>query len=73
MREMNVWRTGLNDSPFAYWTNPEHEYQAKEMIICAVQYSCPDEKIGFRYENPTLIKKSGCEVMSKFPLAIEEI
>ena len=43
------------------------------MIICAIQYSCPNEKIGFRYENPILIKKSGCEVMSKFPLAIEEI
>jgi Xaa-Pro aminopeptidase len=67
------WRIGLNEGPFAYWTNPEHEYQANEMIICAIQYSCPDEKIGFRYENPILIKKSGCEVMSKFPLAIEEI
>jgi Xaa-Pro aminopeptidase len=67
------WRIGLNDGPFPYWTNPDHSYQAGEMIICAMQYSCAEENIGFRYENPILIKKDGCEVMSKFPLAIEEI
>jgi Xaa-Pro aminopeptidase len=67
------WRIGLNDGPFPYWTNPEHKYQAGEMVICAIQYSCPEEKIGFRYENPILITSKGCEVMSKIPLAIEEI
>lgn len=67
------WRIGLNDGPFAYWTNPEHEYQAGEMIICAMQYACPEEEIGFRYENPILIMERGCEVMSKFPLGIDEI
>ena len=34
---------------------------------------CPDENIGFRYENPILLSKNGCEYMSKFPLAIEVI
>ena len=67
------WRIGLNDGPFAYWTNPDHTYQAGEMIICAMQYACPEENIGFRYENPILITPTGCEVMSKFPLAVEEI
>ena len=67
------WRIGLNDGPFSYWTNPDHRYQAGEMVICAMQYSCAEEEIGFRYENPILITDKGCEVMSKFPLAIEEI
>jgi Xaa-Pro aminopeptidase len=67
------WRIGLNDGPFPYWTNPEHVYQPGEMLICAIQYACPEEAIGFRYENPILITQDGCEVMSKFPLAIEEI
>lgn len=67
------WRIGLNDGPFPYWTNPDHEYQPGEMLICAMQYACPEEAIGFRYENPILIMSDGCEVMSKFPLAIEEI
>ncbi len=67
------WRIGLNDGPFPYWTNPDHEYQAGEMVICAMQYACPEENIGFRYENPILITKNGCEAMSKFPLAVEEI
>lgn len=67
------WRIGLNDGPFPYWTNPDHEYQPGEMLICAMQYACPEETIGFRYENPILISADGCEVMSKFPLAIEEI
>ncbi|MEA4939517.1 MAG: hypothetical protein VB091_08020 [Christensenella sp.] len=43
------------------------------MLICAMQYACPDENIGFRYENPILLSKNGCEYMSKFPLAIEVI
>jgi Xaa-Pro aminopeptidase len=67
------WRIGLNDGPFPYWTNPDHVYQAGEMIICALQYACPEEAIGFRYENPILITEEGCEVMSKFPLAVEEL
>lgn len=67
------WRIGLNDGPIPYWTNPDHVYQAGEMIICAIQYACPEENIGFRYENPILLKREGCELMSKYPLAIEEI
>jgi Xaa-Pro aminopeptidase len=67
------WRIGLNEGPFAYWTDPNHEYQAGELIICAMQYACPEENIGFRYENPLLITERGCEVLSKFPLAVEEI
>jgi len=67
------WRIGLNDGPFAYWTNPDHVYQANEMLICAMQYACPEEGIGFRYENPILITMDGCEALSRFPLAIEEI
>jgi Xaa-Pro aminopeptidase len=67
------WRVGLNDGPFPYWTNPDHRYQAGEMVICAMQYACPEEEIGFRYENPILITEAGCEAMSRFPLAIEEI
>jgi len=67
------WRIGLNDGPFPYWTNPEHTYQANELVICAMQYACPEEEIGFRYENPILITKDGCEALSKFPLGIEEI
>jgi hypothetical protein len=67
------WRIGLNDGPFSYWTNPDHVYQAGEMVICAMQYACPEEEIGFRYENPILITAEGCEAMSKFPLGIEEI
>jgi Xaa-Pro aminopeptidase len=67
------WRIGLNDGPFPYWTNPEHVYQPDEMVICALQYACPEETIGFRYENPILITQSGCEYLSKYPLEIEEI
>jgi Xaa-Pro aminopeptidase len=29
--------------------------------------------IGFRYENDIVITKDGCEVLSKYPLGIEEI
>jgi Xaa-Pro dipeptidase len=67
------WRIGLNDGPFSYWTNPNHVYQAGEMVICAMQYACPEEEIGFRYENPILITAEGCEPLSRFPLAIEEV
>jgi Xaa-Pro aminopeptidase len=67
------WRIGLNDGPFAYWTNPDHVYQENELLICAMQYACPEEQIGFRYENPIVIAKDGCDPLSLFPLGIEEI
>lgn len=67
------WRIGRNDGPFPYWTNPDHIYQKGEMLICAIQYACPDENIGFRYENAILITDDSCETMSKYPLAIEVI
>ena len=67
------WRIGMNDGPFPYWTNPDHVYQAGELLICAMQYACPEEKIGFRYENAILITQDGCETMSKFPLAVDEV
>jgi Xaa-Pro aminopeptidase len=67
------WRIGMNDGPFPYWTNPNHTYQENELLICAMQYACPEEGIGFRYENPILITADGCEPLSKFPLGIEEI
>ena len=67
------WRIGFNDGPFDYWTNPEHVYKKNEMLICAVQYACPEENIGFRYENPILITEKGCEAMSKFPLSVDVV
>ena len=67
------WRIGDNNGPFPYWTDPDHVYRENEVLICAMQYACPEEDIGFRYENPILIKKDGCEYMSKYPLAVEVI
>ncbi len=67
------WRIGLNDGPFEYWTNPDHVYKKDEMLICAVQYACPEENVGFRYENPILITAKGCEFLSKFPLSIDVV
>jgi Xaa-Pro aminopeptidase len=67
------WRIGLNDGPFPYWTNPDHVYRENEVLICAMQYACPEENIGFRYENPILITADGCDEMSKFPLSVDEI
>lgn len=67
------WRIGRNDGPFPYWTNPDHIYQTGEMLICAMQYACPEENIGFRYENAILITKDGCETMSKTDLGIEVV
>jgi Xaa-Pro aminopeptidase len=67
------WRIGLNDGPFPYWTNPDHVYQENEVLICAMQYACPEENIGFRYENPIIIMKEKCEELSKYPLGIEVI
>jgi Xaa-Pro aminopeptidase len=67
------WRIGLNDGPFPYWTNPEHVYQAGELLICAMQYACPEEGIGFRYENPIVVHEDHCEPLSVFPLTVDEI
>jgi len=67
------WRIGLNQGPIPYWTDPDHQYQAGELIICAMQYACPDEDVGFRYENPILISADGCEPLSKYPLGVEVI
>ena len=67
------WRIGLNDGPFPYWTNPDHVYQENEVLICAMQYACPEEAIGFRYENPIVLTTEGCEAMSTYPLGIEVI
>lgn len=67
------WRIGRHDGPMPYWTDPDHEYQENEVLICAMQYACPDEDIGFRYENPILIKKDCCEYMSKYPLTVDVI
>jgi hypothetical protein len=43
------------------------------MVILAMQYAAQEEDIGFRYENPIVIRKDSCELTSKYPLAIEEI
>jgi len=67
------WRIGLNDGPFPYWTNPDHVYGENELLICAMQYACPEENIGFRYENPIVIMKEKCEELSTYPLGIEVI
>jgi len=67
------WRIGMNDGPFPYWTNPDHRYRENELLICAMQYACPEENIGFRYENPIVIGKDGCEALSKFPLSVDVI
>ena len=67
------WRIGMNDGPFPYWTNPDHRYRENEVLICAMQYACPEEAIGFRYENPIVIGADGCEELSKFPLAVDVV
>ncbi|MBW2671442.1 MAG: aminopeptidase P family protein, partial [Deltaproteobacteria bacterium] len=67
------WRIGLNDGPFPYSTNPDHVYQKNELLICAMQYACPDEDIGFRYENPIIIHEDRCEELSKFRLSVDEV
>ena len=67
------WRIGLNDGPVSYWTNPDHVYQENEVLICALQYACPEENIGFRYENPIVLGANGCEELSKFRLRVDEI
>ncbi len=68
------WRVGASmDVPIPYWTDPDHVYRENEMVILAMQYAAQEEDIGFRYENPIVILKDGCELTSKYPLAIEEI
>jgi Xaa-Pro aminopeptidase len=67
------WRIGMNDGPFPYWTNPDHRYRENELLICAMQYACPEENIGFRYENPIVIHADGCDHLSKFPLGVDVI
>ncbi|MEW6440878.1 MAG: M24 family metallopeptidase [bacterium] len=68
------WKVGAETGQaIPYWTDPGHVYGENEMVIAAMQYVCPQDDIGFRYENPIVIGKDGCEVMSRFPLAIEEI
>lgn len=67
------WRIGENDGPVPYWTNPDHVYRENELLICAIQYACPEEAIGFRYENPILLGEQGCEPLSRFPLRVDEI
>ncbi|MFO7962822.1 MAG: M24 family metallopeptidase [Desulfobacterales bacterium] len=67
------WRIGLNEGPLPYWTSPDHVYKAGEMLICALQYACPEENIGFRYENPIMIDENSCEIFSKFPFGVEVI
>ena len=48
-------------------------YQESEVLFRTMQYACPDENIGFRYENPIVIGKNGCEELSTYPLGIEVI
>ena len=67
------WRIGKHDGPMPYWTDPFHEYQENEMLICAMQYACSEDGIGFRYEAPIVIKKDGIELLPKHPLEIIEI
>jgi Xaa-Pro aminopeptidase len=68
------WRIGAIVNPdLPYWTDQDHVYQENEMVVCAMQYAAPDENIGFRYENDIVITKDGCELLSKYPLGIEEI
>ena len=68
------WRVGAKmDVPIPYWTDPDHAYQENEMVILAMQYAANENDIGFRYENPIVINKNGCELTSRYPLSIEEI
>lgn len=42
------------------------------MVICAMQYACEEDVIGFYYEALLIIKKDGIELMLKHPLEIIE-
>lgn len=67
------WRIGMNDGDLKYWTNPMHIYQPNEMIICAMQYACPEEGLGFRYEAPIVIKENKCELLPKYSHQIKSV
>jgi len=68
------WKVGAEtNQAVPFWTDPTHTYQENEMVVAAMQYVCTEDAIGFRYENPVVLRKDGCAVMSQFPLAIEEI
>jgi len=68
------WKVGAETHQgVPYWTDPTHTYQENEMVVAAMQYVCTEDDIGFRYENPVVLRPDGCEMMSKFPLAIEEV
>lgn len=68
------WKIGAEQNQaMPYWTDRSHVYREKEMLIAAMQYVCPQDQIGFRYENAILLHEGGCETMSKFVLGIEEI
>jgi len=67
------WRIGMNDGAMQHWTNPTHIYRPDEMVICAMQYACPEEEIGFRYEAPIIIRKNDCEVLPTYPLAVKAV
>jgi hypothetical protein len=52
---------------------PRSRLQGKRGAHLCHAVCLPDEKIGFRYENPILILKDKCEAMSKFGLRVEVI
>ncbi len=67
------WRIGMNTGPMPYWTDPDHVYEVGHVVICAMQMMVPEENIGFRYEGPIVITKSGCEVLAKTPLEVTDL
>jgi Xaa-Pro aminopeptidase len=67
------WRIGMNTGPMPYWTDPDHVYDENQVVICAMQFMVPEEEIGFRYEAPIVITKSGCDVLAKTPLKVTEL
>lgn len=68
------WKVGAElEQAIPYWTDRAHAYGENEMVIAAMQYVCPQDEIGFRYENPILLRDGGCETMSKFRLGVEEL
>lgn len=67
------WRIGMNTGPMPYWTDPDHVYYEDQVVICAMQFMVPEEEIGFRYEAPIVITKSGCDVLAKTPLKVTEL
>lgn len=38
-----------------------------------MEYACPEEVIGFRYEKPIVLTSSDCDAMSAYPLGVEVI